>query len=395
VFYISGHGFGHVSREIEVINALFARQPDLRIVVRTTAPRWLFSKTVKTGLTAFAGATADRRSSTRRWTPGLIVHPVEVDTGMVQIDSLHLDTGESVRRAQAFMEDFDARVAREARFLRDERASLVVADIPALGLAAAHRVGIPGIGLSNFTWDWIYSAYDDAAPVVEAIAREYARADLALRLPMHGGFASFRSVVDLPFVARRSERSAEDTRNRLGLPADERLVLVSFGGYGVERLDGDALRRLEALEGYVALVSPAPAASLPPEWPATRRGGLLPFDESRMYEAGVRYEDLVRAVDVVITKPGYGIISECVANQTALLYTSRGDFIEYEVLTAAMPRFLRSAFIDHTDLFSGRWQPHLDALLAQPAPPEQPRVDGAEVAAGLLVDMGKSGAQGG
>ena len=31
-----------------------------------------------------------------------------------------------------------------------------------------------------------------------------------------------------------------------------------------------------------------------------------------------------------MTKPGYGIISECVANGTAILYTSRGRFAEYE-----------------------------------------------------------------
>ena len=52
----------------------------------------------------------------------------------------------------------------------------------------------------------------------------------------------------------------------------------------------------------------------------------------RLYAHGLRYEDVVGAVDVVITKPGYGIISECVANDTALLYTSRGHFVEYDVL---------------------------------------------------------------
>ena len=53
-FYISGHGFGHASREIEIINALFARRPDLRILVRTDAPRWLFDRTVKAGVGAGA-----------------------------------------------------------------------------------------------------------------------------------------------------------------------------------------------------------------------------------------------------------------------------------------------------------------------------------------------------
>ena len=182
---------------------------------------------------------------------------------MVQMDSLHVDTRESVRRARSFMRGFAGRVDAEAAFLREEDADLVVSDISPLGLAAAQRAGVPRVGISNFTWDWIYSAYDDAADVVEAIGAAYAQADLALRLPMHGGFATFRKIVDLPFVARRSSTSAEETRRRLGLPTDERLVLVSFGGYGVERLDRAALRRLETLDGYVAVVSAAPGAALP------------------------------------------------------------------------------------------------------------------------------------
>ena len=61
------------------------------------------------------------------------------------------------------------RVDAEAAFLRDERVDLVVADIPPLGLAAARRAGVPGIGVSNFTWDWIFSAYPDTEDLVEAI----------------------------------------------------------------------------------------------------------------------------------------------------------------------------------------------------------------------------------
>lgn len=72
-----------------------------------------------------------------------------------------------------------------------------------------------------------------------------------------------------------------------------------------------------------------------------------------MYDRGYRYENVVRAVDVVATKPGYGIILECIANDTALLYTSGGDFREYPVLVEAMPKYLRCAFIERDDLFAG------------------------------------------
>jgi L-arabinokinase len=95
----------------------------------------------------------------------------------------------------------------------------------------------------------------------------------------------------------------------------------------------------------------------------------------------------VRAADVVVTKPGYGIITECLANDTAILYTDRGRFIEYDVLVAAMPRFLRCAYIDHDDLFAGRWQEHLDKLLAQPAPGERPATNGADIAAAVVFRM--------
>ena len=54
--------------------------------------------------------------------------------------------------------------------------------------------------------------------------------------------------------------------------------------------------------------------------------------------AGLAYQDVVAAADLVITKPGYGIVSECVANGTPLLYTSRGRFVEYDVFVAEMPR---------------------------------------------------------
>ena len=85
---------------------------------------------------------------------------------------------------------------------------------------------------------------------------------------------------------------------------------------------------------------------------ATGRG-VVEFDEQALYDAGWRYEDLVAAVDVVATKPGYGIIAECAANDTALLYTSRGHFVEYEVLVQEMPSFVRSQFIPQDALFAG------------------------------------------
>jgi L-arabinokinase len=363
VCYISGHGFGHASRSIEFLNALATRAPHLRIVVRSSAAPWLFARTAH---------------------PRIELVRVECDTGAVQADSLRVDVEETVNQAARFLHDMPAHVAVEVAALRALDAQIVVADIPPLGIAAARAAGVPAVALGNFTWDWVYASYRGGGELARRIGEIYATADLALRLPLWGGFETFTRIEDLPFIARRSRRDPREVRRAFGWRRDQRLALVSFGGYGVAGLDMEALSRLE---GYGVLMSgdtPMGARTLQALGPL---GSLIPLDEPAMYARGYRYEDIVRAVDVVVTKPGYGIIAECVANDSAILYTSRGHFAEYDVLVAGMPRYLRAAYIGHDDLFAATWRPHLDGLLAQPAPPERARVDGAEVAAARLMDM--------
>lgn len=377
VVYISGHGFGHASRDVEILNAVHAAAPDVRIVVRTSAPRWLFDLTLT--------APVD-------W------QPRECDTGIVQIDSLRLDLDATLARADAFHATLGVQAADEAAFLRDTGARLILGDIPPLAFAAAAAAKLPSIAVGNFTWDWIYEGYDETATQVPrllpALRGAYADATEALRLPLGGGFASCARVIDVPFVARRSRRDPLETRLRFGLPAEGRLVLASFGGYGLKDID---LSHLATLEGWTVVTTsnvqarrrePEPGAPSVDDAPVET---VLPatvrfVDEKAVYAAGYRYEDLVAAVDVVATKPGYGIIAECIANGAAMVYTSRGRFVEYDVMVREMPRYLRSAFLSNDELYAGKWQQALDAVVALPAAPERPRVDGAEVVARRIIE---------
>ena len=52
-----------------------------------------------------------------------------------------------------------------------------------------------------------------------------------------------------------------------------------------------------------------------------------------------------------------------------------------------MPRILRSRYISQEDLLAGRWADGIDALLAQPPPPERPAVNGADVAADQILNL--------
>jgi len=358
-FYISGHGFGHATRDIEVIRALGRQRTALEVMVRTSAPAWLFD-----GL------------------ENVTLMPTETDTGVAQLDSLRLEEERTAIDAARFHATFDDRAGREAAALRDRRAAVVVGDIPALAFAAAARVGIPSVALANFTWDWIYEGiprFESLAPgVLQMIRNAYAQTDVALRLPMHGGFAPMASVTrDISLVARRSSLPRGETRQRLDLPDDEPVVLASFGGHGLG-LDYEAI----AAAGRFSLVV------TDRESRGGRQSGRLRHVSDRDFAMHqLRYEDLVAAADVVVTKPGYGIVSECAANRTAIVYASRGSFVEQDILVQAMPGLLRCRFIGQEDLLAGRWQEAIEAVLAQPEPSETVRADGAEEAAAAILEL--------
>jgi L-arabinokinase len=360
-FYISGHGFGHASRQIEIIKTFGRLRPDVEIVVKTTVPSWLFEKTADVPITLV---------------------PTEIDTGVVQIDSLHLDERRTVDHAAAFYATLPARAAAEAEELRRRGARLVIADAPPLPCAAAALAGLPSFVVSNFTWDWIYEAYADARRagiLLETVRAAYRRATGAWRLPMHGGFATFESIVDVPFVARHARHDRAHVRRVLGLPPAQPLALTSFGGYGVRE---SYLSSLDCLSECGVIVTVGVGAET--EWQPPP--GIHLVRETMLYAVGLRYEDLVSASDFVVTKPGYGIIAECVANNTAILYTDRGHFVEYDVLVREMPRFLRCEHIDHDALFAGRWRAAVQRLLSSSPAPERPPTNGADVVAGMIAE---------
>ena len=363
VFYVSGHGFGHASRQIEIINALTALQPDTSVVIRTNAPRWLFDRAL-TRPCKFA--------------------VLEPDTGVIQVDSLHVNASATIARAWDFHRTLEHKACDEARLLDEHGTALVVGDIPPLAFAAAKAAGVPGIGIGNFTWDWIYDHYGDLVAttpdLLPRLRAAYSLGDMALRLPMAAGFETFRRVVDVPLVARHSRQPRNHTRAELGLPIDCPLVLVSFGRYGLEAIDWLQVGKLRDI-GVVVTDDPVDggATAARPSTP-----NVYQLNIPAITKQGIRYEDIVASVDVVLSKPGYGIIAECAANDTALLYTSRGAFAEYQVLVDTMPEFVRCEYIEQDELFSGSWSSALQKLLDQPTAPPA-RTDGAEVVARRLA----------
>jgi hypothetical protein len=253
---------------------------------------------------------------------------------------------------------------------------MVLGDIPPLAFAAAAEAGVTSVALGNFSWDWIYAHLAARQPALaEAAAhaaRAYARAGLLLRLPFAGDLSAFPRIEDVPLVARAPEREKADARRRLGLDARP-VVLVSFGGVGMPGLDPAALGRLDE---YLFLLTGQAGGGTAPNVRRLQAGDLT--------AASLHYPDLVAAADVVVSKPGYGIVTDCIGARTRLVYTDRGDFPEYPVLVSEMPRYLPVAFVSNADVREGRLDEALRHVMALPFP-KAPPTNGAAVATDKLV----------
>ena len=91
---------------------------------------------------------------------------------------------------------------------------------------------------------------------------------------------------------------------------------------------------------------------------------------------------------MVVTKPGYGIAADCLANRVAMLFTDRGPFREYDVLAECLPRLGRARYIPRRDLLGANLGPYLHALRDASGQgwTEQP-MNGGEVVADCLADL--------
>jgi UDP-N-acetylglucosamine:LPS N-acetylglucosamine transferase len=96
------------------------------------------------------------------------------------------------------------------------------------------------------------------------------------------------------------------------------------------------------------------------------------------------FTDLVRSVDAVLTKPGYGTFTEAACNGTPVLYVRRDDWPEQDCLIAwleenARCREASAAALAHGELFDD-----LEHLWRK-ARPQPPLPQGAEEAARLIA----------
>lgn len=352
--YVTPHGNGHAVRTCDVVRAFNRLYPGIPVALVARHPGVFLRHRVPS--------------------PATTIRHDGLDTGLVQHDSIRCDPDASLRAARELLEQRDSLVAREAAWLRDIRAAAVVCDIPALPIEAAAAAGLPALAMGNFSWNWIYEhlARETPAwtPVADAFRRGYSACDLLLRMPFHEPMDAFPRIEDIPVTATPGRNRRDEIAARTGCDPSARWVLISFSTL---HWDAAALRRISAMEAHEFFTV------RPLEWKAPR------FHALDRHE--VPFCDVLASADAVLTKPGYGIVSECVVNGTPIVHADRPEWPETGPLVEGIRRYGRGAALTTGRLYAGDIREALDAALASPPPAERAPVGGAETAARRIRDF--------
>lgn len=348
---ISSHGYGHLAQIAPVLDELAGRVPRLRLTLRCALPREVLQRRISTPFEHV---------------------PESFDFGMVMKNALDLDLEASAARYAEAHRDWEAKVEREARRLREMAPDLLFSDVPYLPLAAARRAGVPAVAMSSLNWADIFlgtlGAMPGAAEIHRQILAAYRDADAFLRITPAMPMEDLGNTRTLGAVATIRRPRREELRRKLGLDEDARLVLAALGGVPM-RLPVERWPQRAGLRWLV-----------PADWGASRPD-VLPLDA-----AGLSFADTFVSCDAVIAKPGYGTFVDAACNGVPVLYLRRPGWPEEECLVEWLKEHGASAEVPREALEAGDFGEALQELLDRPRP-RPARAAGAFEAAALIAGM--------
>lgn len=142
-FYISDHGFGHASRNIPIIRYILEVNDDIRVIIKTGKYQGEFIRDL---IGDFHGRVSYYFDS--------------IDVGLILKEgTLDIDKDKLTKKVKEYINTFDERVNKENKFLRNSNVDLIISDIVPWIFKSSKALNIPSILISNFTWVDIYKEY--------------------------------------------------------------------------------------------------------------------------------------------------------------------------------------------------------------------------------------------
>lgn len=337
---ISAHGFGHAAQVIPILNALGAVIGNLQVILRTCVSPSIFEEYLEVP-----------------WD----LQPVSQDIGCIQRGPLDIDVDGTWAAYQEFHENWNQRIREEVQAMNMVKPQLVISNISYLAISSASQAHYPAVAIASLSWDQVIVRYMQGAnaghtAIYEHIRQEYGKATHLIRLNPCIEMPAFPSVTDtgpsFPVVGV----PAQNVRKILELEDVDKLVLIAFGGIP---LTGLPFEEMEGCDGFQFLVGGISLGA------SFRRVHCL--EDIRM-----SYGEIMRQVDLVMTKPGYATITTAVHLGIPLVYVRRNNFVDEQSLVDYAHRYGRALELTRADFDAGVWAKTLRRVLSLPHSFESP-----------------------
>jgi hypothetical protein len=350
---ITNHGFGHATRAASVAAAIGRLNPEITIILATTAKRSVLDAYLPEG-----------------W----IHRERGFDCGVIQADSMTMDLPATLEQLQTIRRSSAQKIASEANWLKQNRVGLVLGDIPPLAVPIAHAAGVPCWMMANFGWDFIYEAWLEEYPAfqteVDWIRSQFGDCDRLFRMPFSEPMSAFRNITDVGLTGVSPRFSGEEMRSKfdLGDIPQEKIIMLTFGGLGLNRIPYENVLKFPDTK-FICFDLGAP--DLP---------NLIRVDD-HFY----RPIDFAPLLGRLISKPGYSTFSEACRYDVPLVSLTREGFAEAPILVAGIQDYAQHQVVQTEDFFMGDWD-----FLNQPLIPPLTNIklakDGTETIAQAVVD---------
>ena len=332
---ISSHGFGHIGQTVPVLNALLQRIPELKLTIRSAAPRTILQNLVAGEFEHICEAT---------------------DFGMHMASAVEVLPQESARDYLSFHRDWDKRVAQEGLVLQKIAPDLVLSNVSYLALAAAGYAKIPALAMSSLNWADIFRHYCADVPGAEQIHSQmlsaYNSAQYFIRLQPGMPMRDLHNVREIATVAGKGVNRRPEINALLELESDRKLVLVSMGGMQMQM----PMNQWPRIPGV--------------SWIVKKNWGVHHPDAYEMEALDMAYIDVMRSCDALLTKPGYGNFAEAGVNAVPVMYVSRQNWPEESCLVEWLQQYGRCLEVPRMQFESGDVESILHALWSEvPKPP--------------------------
>lgn len=288
-YFVSSHGFGHAARTRTILQQL---QHLADVTVFSVAPMWF-------------------------WGDLKVEHvDYKADVGCIQRETLVIDEDATQDAFAQFAMDKAARYRQIENLHALDPFDLITTDIAPEPLEFASRLGIRSVLVANFTWVEIYEPMMAMQGSLPSLMDQYLVADETYIPAFQTGMKWVQNACTVDIIAEQGSW----IRHRLDPDGKyNRLVYIDAGRWGTDIGWNNAVTHPDTL--FIRL-GPKQCD--------------FPQNVLELSFGAERHADIVKSVDLVVAKPGYGIVTECLANRTPWGCIPRSGFAEDETLINAV-----------------------------------------------------------